>query len=114
MRFSVLGEVGAVGGSGSAALGGRLRRLLAGLLAHRNGEVGRDDLIAIVWGEYSEPVNAEATSMRELSRYDRSICISSIHEFGGSEHPPRAKRERLEPRVFPGQDQEGGGFSRSL
>ena len=74
MRFHVVGGIGAEGEGGPAALGGRLRRLLAGLLANRNGEVGRNDLIAIIWGEDSEPANAEATLRQYVSRLRRALA----------------------------------------
>ncbi|MDH3683342.1 MAG: winged helix-turn-helix domain-containing protein [Acidimicrobiia bacterium] len=75
MKFTIWGEIGATGEEGPVVLGGRLRLLLGGLLVHRNAEVSRDDLIAIVWGEESEPANAEA-SLRQrqyLSRLRRAL-----------------------------------------
>lgn len=63
-------------------LGARLRRLLAGLLGHRNGEVGRNDLIGIIWGEHSEPANAEATLRQYVSRLRRALAAA---ETGGDE-----------------------------
>lgn len=73
MRFTILGEVAALTSSGPVSLGSRLRVLLAGLLAHRNGEVSRNDLIAIVWGEESEPADAEATLRQYVSRLRRAF-----------------------------------------
>lgn len=73
MRFTIWGEVGAHGPEGRVALGARLRLLLAGLLAGRNGEVGRNDLITIVWGEESEPADAEATLRLYISRLRKAL-----------------------------------------
>ncbi|MGI9613947.1 MAG: adenylate/guanylate cyclase domain-containing protein, partial [Acidimicrobiales bacterium] len=73
MRFTIWGEVGAQGSNGPVALGGRLRLLLAALLAGRNSEVGRNDLITIVWGEESEPANAEASLRQYVSRLRKAL-----------------------------------------
>ena len=73
-RFTIWGEVTATAPGRTAALGPRLRRLLAALLAHRRAEVGRNDLIAIVWGELSEPANAEATLRQYVSRLRRALA----------------------------------------
>lgn len=73
MRFTIVGEVGAIAESGPLTLSGRLRHLLGALLARRNGEVSRNDLIDIVWGEQSEPANAEATLRQYVSRLRRAL-----------------------------------------
>jgi len=73
MKFTIWGEIGATGEEGPVVLGGRLRLLLGGLLAHRNAEVSRADLIAIVWGEESEPANAEASLRQYVSRLRRAL-----------------------------------------
>ena len=73
MRFTIVGEVGAIAESGPVELAGRLRLLLAALLAHRNAEVSRNDLIDIIWGEQSEPANAEATLRQYVSRLRRAL-----------------------------------------
>lgn len=78
MRFTVVGEVGALSESGPVPLSGRLRLLLAGLLAHRNGEVSRNDLIAIIWGEQSEPADAEATLRQYVSRLRRAFREAEV------------------------------------
>lgn len=74
MRFVIWGEVGAEGPDGPVALSGRLRLLLAGLLMSRNAEISRNDLIAIVWGEDSEPANAEASLRQYISRLRKALA----------------------------------------
>ena len=73
MKFTIWGEVGARGSNGPVVLGGRLRLLLAALLAGRNAEVSRNDLIGIVWGEESEPANAEASLRQYVSRLRKAL-----------------------------------------
>ncbi len=73
MKFTIWGEVGAEGASGPVPLSGRLRLLLAGLLVGRNAEVSRNDLISIVWGEESEPANAEASLRQYVSRLRKAL-----------------------------------------
>ena len=74
MQFTIWGEVTATGVGGPARLSGQLRRLLGGLLVHRNGEVSRDDLIEIVWGQDSEPVDAEGSLRLYISRLRRALA----------------------------------------
>jgi predicted ATPase/class 3 adenylate cyclase len=74
MRFAVWGEVGAQGADGLVVLSGRLRLLLAGLLVSRNAEVSRNDLIGIVWGDESEPANAEASLRQYVSRLRKALA----------------------------------------
>ena len=76
MRFTIWGEVGAQGIDGPVVLSGRLRLLLAALLVGRNAEVSRNDLISIVWGEGSEPANAEASLRQYVSRLRRALAAS--------------------------------------
>ena len=71
--FTIWGEVGAAGTAGAVHLGGKLRRLLAGLLLHRGGEASRNDLIEIVWGFDSEPTSPEATLRLYIARLRRAL-----------------------------------------
>ncbi len=79
--FTIWGEVGAAGTSGAVHLGGKLRRLLAGLLLHRGGEASRNDLIEIVWGFDSEPTNPEATLRLYIARLRRAL--DAVEEGSG-------------------------------
>jgi predicted ATPase/class 3 adenylate cyclase/DNA-binding winged helix-turn-helix (wHTH) protein len=73
VRFTIWGEVGVQALENPVVLSGRLRLLLAGLLMGRNAEVSRNDLISIVWGDESEPANAEASLRQYVSRLRKAL-----------------------------------------
>jgi predicted ATPase/DNA-binding SARP family transcriptional activator len=75
VEFRVLGSVGIVDGDHPLPVGPKPRRLLGILLAHRNGVVSADRLVAALWTD--PPAAAAATLQSYVSRLRRFV------ELGG-------------------------------